>query len=63
MNDDFDSIETDFVHDYFFNNLPKDVADLAFVDGLGKEDKSLREFISCVHQDAVGKNWYQCHKT
>ena len=40
---------------FFFNNLPKEVVDLAFVDGLGKEGKSLCEFINYARQDAVGK--------
>ena len=54
-NDNVDAIETEFVHDKYFNNLPKEVADLAFFDGLGKEDQRMRFFIRHVHQDAFGK--------
>ena len=37
----------------FFDNLPKEVNDLAFIDGPSKEDTGLREFISHFHEDAV----------
>ena len=46
----------EFFHDNFFDNVLKEVSCLAFIDGLGKEDKSLIEFISSFYQDAVGKN-------
>ena len=48
-NDDVDSIEMELVYDAFFDNLPKEVVDLAFIEGPGKEDKRTCELISCVH--------------
>ena len=36
MNDEFDENEVDFMNDAFFNDLPKEVNDLSFMDGLSK---------------------------
>ena len=55
MNDDVDASETEFIHENVSNNIPKEVIDLVFVDGLSKEDKILSEFISHTDEDAVGK--------
>ena len=37
------------------NDLPEEVRNLDFTHGLDKEDSSLREFVSHLHEDAVGK--------
>ena len=55
-NNYFDVNETEFTPDTFFNNIPKEGSYLVFIDDLRKEDKSLSEFISHVHEDAVGEN-------
>ena len=35
--------------------MPKEVSDLAFIDGPSKEYSGLLEFISHLYEDAVGK--------